>query len=53
MAVDGAIQEPPGRNPITLGGAREVHCVIGAVNRSIQVLPLARHFDVGLIHAPV
>ena len=53
MAVDGVIQETPSRSSITLGGAREVHCVTGAVNRSVQVLPLARHFDVGLIYAPV
>ena len=53
MAVDGAIQGTPGRSLIMLCGEREVHCVTGAVNRSVQVLPLARHFDVGLIYAPV
>jgi len=52
VKVDGALEEAPGRCQIALGGEQEVHRVAVAVDGPVQILPLAGHQDVGLIHAP-
>ena len=38
--------------PVSLGSEQEVHRVAVLVNSTVQLLPLACHFDVGLVHFP-
>jgi len=52
VQVDGALQEPPGRSQISLGGEKEVNRIARAVDGAVEIFPLARNFDVGIIHAP-
>ena len=53
VQVDGTLQKAPRRSQISLGREKKVHRIAGAVNGAVKVLPLARDFDVGLIHPPV
>jgi len=52
VQVDGALQEAPGSSHIALGSEQEVHRIASAANHPVKVLPLAGHFDVGLVHPP-
>ena len=52
VKVDGALQKAPRRCPVSLGREKKVHRIAGAVNRPVNLLPLASDFDVGLIHPP-
>jgi len=50
VQVESLFKKAPGRSPIPLGGQQEIHCVASTVNYSVEILPLARHLDVGLVH---
>ena len=50
VQVDGSLQEAPSSGLIPLCGEK-VDGVPSAINPTVKVLPLARDFDVGLIHS--
>lgn len=52
VQVDGAFQKSAGSSHISLGSEKKVHRIASAVNHPVKVLPLAGHFDVGLVHPP-
>jgi hypothetical protein len=52
VQVDGAFEERPGRGVISFGAQQEVDSVAVAVDRAVQVLPLAADLHVGLVHPP-
>ena len=52
VQVDGAFEERPGCGVISFGAQQEIDCIAVAVDRAVQVLPLACDLDVGLIHPP-
>src|ERR1035437_8156997 len=52
VQVDGPFQKAARRSLISLGSQKKIHCIAGTINRTVKVLPLACHFDVGFIHSP-
>ena len=52
VQIDGALQKAPGGGTVCLGTKQEIDRVAITIDGSVQVLPLASNFDVGLIHAP-
>lgn len=52
MQVDGALQEPMRRCQIPLGSKQEIDCICSAIYRTVEILPLAIHFEVGFVHPP-
>jgi hypothetical protein len=52
VQVDCSFQKATRRGQIALGGEQGIDCVPIAINSEVEVLPLAGHFDVGLVHSP-
>ena len=52
VQIDGVLQKASGRSLIPLGREKKVNRIAGAVNGTVEVLPVASYFDVGLVHAP-
>ena len=52
LQVYGALQEAARRSLVSLGCEKRVDRITRAINHPVKVLPLASHFDVGLIHPP-
>ena len=52
VQIDGALQKAPGSGTVCLGTKQEIDRVAITIDGSVQVLPLASTFNVGLIHAP-
>ena len=52
VQVDSLFKKATGRSPIPLGSQQEIHCVTSTVNCAVEILPLASHLDIGLVHPP-
>ena len=52
VQVDGTFLKTPSCSFVPLGSEEKVRCIAYAINYPVQILPLASHFDVGLVHPP-
>jgi hypothetical protein len=52
VPIDGALEESAHRGHVAVRPQQEVHRLAESVDGAVQILPLAAHLDVGLVHAP-